>query len=285
VNEFSRMTVVGALEVISSFNSRADMEVLILQWAIERRFELESDAAFVAGVAKIVFSEDLTAQTESGWVSLARAVVEKAIKAPAFRYETEAWQKFVAGLRSDGFEVTFQEVEVSSDSVFESAETKRVAKIVRMLPDTITGMDFREAEDEIVMLLDQCGFNVAKGHLNQALSAFQRAEWSAANGELRNFHESYLDEIAGDLGYNGAGDSKAKRDFLGRLDPPFFLTDYNEWHANNQKPQFVQGLMSRLHPHGAHPGLSEEEDATFRLQISLVTARLFLRRFNQRISR
>lgn len=29
-------------------------------------------------------------------------------------------------------------------------------------------------------------------------------------------------------------------------------------------------------------GLSEEEDATFRLQISLVTARLFLRRYDQR---
>jgi hypothetical protein len=62
------------------------------------------------------------------------------------------------------------------------------------------------------------------------------------------------------------------------------LTEYNEWNENNQKPQYIQGLMSRMHPHGGHPGLSEEEDATFRLQITLVTARLLLRRFRQRLN-
>ncbi len=87
------------------------------------------------------------------------------------------------------------------------------------------------------------------------------------------------------LGYAGADDSKAKRDFLGNLEPPFLLTEYNEWNINNQKPQYVQGLMSRMHPHGGHPGLSEEEDAAFRLHISLVTGRLFLRRFDERCKR
>ncbi|MBB4279347.1 hypothetical protein GGE12_007161 [Rhizobium mongolense] len=43
----------------------------------------------------------------------------------------------------------------------------------------------------------------------------------------------------------------------------------------------IDALMSRMHPHGGHPGLSEEEDATFRLQINLVTARLFLRRLDR----
>jgi len=46
----------------------------------------------------------------------------------------------------------------------------------------------------------------------------------------------------------------------------------------------VQGLMNRMHPHGGHAGLSEEEDATFRLQVTLITARLFLRRLDQRVS-
>lgn len=282
MNEFSRMTVVGALEVIASFNSHADMEVLNVQWGIDGRIDTTSKAARVASVAKIALGEDLVVQTENGWVPLARAVVEKAIKAPDFRHDTDAWRKFVDGLRSDGFEVAFKEVEVTSSSIFGSDETKKVANLVRMLPDNIAGMDFRQAEDEVVMLLEECGFHVAKGHLNHALSAFQRGEWSAANGELRNFYESYLNDIADALGYSGAADSKAKRDFLGNCNPPFLFADYNEWNANTQKPQFVQGLMSRLHPHGGHPGLSEEEDATFRLQVSLVTARLFLRRYNKR---
>lgn len=285
MNEFSRMTVVGALEVIASFTKRADMEVLAIEWAVDGQFEIESEAAFVAGVARIAVHEDPTVQTEIGWVPLTRAVVEKAIKAPNYRQDTEAWAKFVSGLRSDGFNVVFREVEVTSNVVLgsdepRSVETRRVARLVRMLPGNIT--DFGEAEDEIGMLLNECGFQVAQGHLKQAMSAFHRGEWSAANGELRNFYESYLNEIADGLGYSGTGDSKVKRDFLGNLQPPFLLPDYNEWNANNQKPQFVQGLMSRLHPHGGHPGLSEEEDATFRLQISLVTARLFLRRYKQR---
>lgn len=282
MSEFNRMTVVAAVEVIAVFNSHADMEILEVQWGIDGRFETTSKAARVAGVAKIAIDEAPTVMTENGLVSLERALVEKAIKAPAFRHETEEWKKFVYGLRSDGFDVVFKEINVAPRSIFDFEETKTIATLVRKLPDNITGMDFREAEDEIVLLLGECGFHVAKGHLNQCMSAFQRGEWSSANGELRNFYESYLNEIAVELGYTGTGDSKAKRDFLGNLQPPFLLTDYNEWNANPNKPQFVQGLMSRLHPHGGHPGLSEEEDATFRLQISLVTARLFLRRYNQR---
>lgn len=53
-------------------------------------------------------------------------------------------------------------------------------------------------------------------------------EWSAANGELRNFYESYLNEIANALGYAGSEGSKAKRDFLGGIQPPFLPTEYNE---------------------------------------------------------
>ncbi|MCB1468029.1 MAG: hypothetical protein KDK08_13015, partial [Rhizobiaceae bacterium] len=167
---------------------------------------------------------------------------------------------------------------------FGNPRTETTVRLVRMLPSDIPELDFREAEDEVRLLLNRHGFSTARGHLQQAVSAFSRGEWASANGALRNFYESYLNEIALALGQKAGEDSKANRDFLGNLDPPFLLADYNEWNANNQKPQYVQGLMSRMHPHGGHPGLSEEEDATFRLQIMLVTARLLLRRFDQRVS-
>jgi len=63
-----------------------------------------------------------------------------------------------------------------------------------------------------------------------------------------------------------------------------FYTQYNEWENDRGKPAFVLGLWARLHPQGSHPGLSEEDDCTFRLQVTLITARLFLRRLDQRIS-
>ena len=277
---FNRMTIVAAAEVISSFQSHSDMEVLEVQWGIAERCSSSSKTARVASWAKIATEETLDVMSEKGHVSLGRALIEKAISAPSGCQKLDVWRKLVAGLRFDGFEL----VETEIADAPERSRGRKALTLARMLPGEIPGLDFRESESEIVALLDRHGFAITKGHLRQALSAFQRGEWASANGALRNFYESYLNEIASRLGYAGSGDSKAKRDFLGSLEPPFLLADYNEWNANNQKPQYVQGLMSRMHPHGGHPGLSEEEDATFRLQISLVTARLFLRRFDQRRS-
>ena len=284
MSEFNRMTVVAAAEVISDFHSHSDMEVLEVQWGVAGRCSASSKSARVADLARIACEEEIEVLTERGRVNLSRALVEIAISAPEHKRCSAARKRLVAGLRFDGFEVRTTQVEVNSEDCWRSGRTETTVQLVRMLPSDVPGLDFREAESEVTLLLDRRGFTVAKGHLKQAVSAFSRGEWSSANGELRNFHESYLNEIATGLGYAGSGDSKARQDYLGSLRPPFLLVDYNEWNPNNQKPQFVQGLMSRMHPHGGHPGLSEEEDATFRLQISLVTARLFLRRFDHRVT-
>ena len=291
MSEFNRMTIVAAAEVIAAIQSHSDMDVLEVQWGIAGRCSGSSKSARVADLAQIACEEEIEVLTESGQVHLSRALVEFALSAHERQKDSAAWRKLVAGLRFDGFEIRTAEREVDSygfggDPFGDPWERKRVettTELVRMLPSDVPELEFREAESEIALLLDRHRFTVAKGHLKRAVSAFSRGEWSSANGELRNFYESYLNEIAGGLGYTGSGNGKAQRDYLGSLQPPFLLADYNEWNTNNQKPQYVQGLMSRMHPHGGHPGLSEEEDATFRLQISLVTARLFLRRFDQRV--
>ena len=283
MSEFNRMTVVAAAEVMAGFQSHSDMEVLEVQWSIAGRCSASSKSARVADLARIACEEEIEVLTESGQVHLSRALVQTAMSAPKHMRRTPAWRRLVAGLRFDGFEVRTAHMEVDSDGYWQNGRTETTVQLVRMLPSDVPELDFREAESEVALLLDRHGFAVARGHLAQAVSAFSRGEWSSANGELRNFYESYLNEIATGLGYADSGDGKARRDFLGRLQPPFLLVDYNEWNPNNQKPQYVQGLMSRMHPHGGHPGLSEEEDATFRLQVSLVTARLFLRRYDQRV--
>ena len=284
MSEFNRMTIVAAAEVVASFQSHSDMEVLEVQWGIGGRCSNSSKSARVADWARIACDEDVEVLTESGYVHLSRALVGVAIAAPEYQRRAATWKKLVAGLRFDGFELRKAQAEVDSAFSWQSGRTETTVELFRMLPSDVPGLEFREAESEVTLLLDRHGFTIAKGHLAQAVSAFSRGEWSSANGELRNFLESYLNDIANRLGYAGGGDSKARRDYLGSVQPPFLLADYNEWHPNNQKPQFIQGLMSRMHPHGGHPGLSEEEDATFRLQISLVTARLLLRRFDQRVT-
>ena len=289
-SEFNRMTIVAAAEVVAEFKSHSDMEILEVQWGITDEVSASGKAGRVACWAKAAIARTEPpfrngspneVLTENGLMTLERAMIETAIKAPPMVRDKEAWKKLMAGLRLDGFEVV-EGGDGASDGFSFSSRRKNL-QIIRMLPEAIPGLDVREAESEVTALLDVHGFTVPKGHLSRAMSAFQRGEWSGANGELRNFFESYLNEIADRLGYQDS-DSKMKRDFLGGIvSPAFLLSEYNEWHQNNQKPQFVQGLMSRMHPHGGHPGLSEEEDATFRIQITLITARLFLRRFDQRM--
>ncbi len=74
--------------------------------------------------------------------------------------------------------------------------------------------------------------------------------------------------------------SQPRRTILASLKPPFLLRELNEWDDNGLG--FFNGLIKRLHPQGSHPGLSEDEDSTFRLHIVLLTARLVLKRFAAR---
>ncbi|WP_417844366.1 hypothetical protein [Thalassospira sp.] len=284
MNTFNRLTIVAAVEVIADFNSTSEMGVLEVQWNLDQHgISSNGKSARVRDWARIAANLNPQVLTEMGQVPLARALVEMAILAPSNTQQNPEWKKLLAGLRFDGFELVDAKMPTGRIDVFGEPDVETRYELRRMLPQDVPEADFREAASEVEILLDQLSLPVAKGHLQQALSAFQRGEWSSANGELRNFYENYLNEIADDLGFSGSGGSKERRDFLGDgATPPFLLADYNEWNANIQKPQYVQGLMSRMHPHGGHPGLSEEEDATFRLQISLITARLFLRRFQKR---
>jgi hypothetical protein len=71
---------------------------------------------------------------------------------------------------------------------------------------------------------------------------------------------------------------ETRRQFLANCTPPFLNHDLNEW--GNEGKNFVNGTFKRLHPQGAHPGLSDDEDCTFRLHLVLLAARLFLRRLD-----
>lgn len=132
-------------------------------------------------------------------------------------------------------------------------------------------------KSEIEALLERHKMHVALGHLEQVLDNFGRGKWSAANGQLRNLVDSVFDEICIQLEPSSAAMTTAnRRDHLAMRG--FFSEDLNEW-GNNGK-NFVNGMITRLNPQGPHPGLSDADDATFRLHIVLVSIRMFLKRFD-----
>ena len=151
----------------------------------------------------------------------------------------------------------------------------------RALPEAL---DLPQADDEVHALLDLYGFTTARGHLDQAITAHGRGDWAAANSQLRTFVEELFDEIAerlivGAVALPPAGHQR--RLCLAETNPPFFIRELNEW--TGQGTGFLEGFYRRLHPHGAHPGLSDEDDSTFRLHLVLLAARLLLKRLQQRV--
>lgn len=138
------------------------------------------------------------------------------------------------------------------------------------------------AQSEIDRLLLKHGFDTPKGHLNQALDGHARGKWATANSQIRAFFDALLDGIASKLDATAATlpSGQPRRAKLAAVG--FLSRDLNEWADNGTG--FVNGLVRRLHPQGAHPGLSDEQDSTFRLHIILLTALLLLTRYDAQVS-
>jgi len=148
----------------------------------------------------------------------------------------------------------------------------------RTLPEVL---DLPTADDEVHLLLNRYKLNTSLGHLDQAITAHTQGNWASANSQLRTFYESLFDEIAplaDPANGRTAKTGETRRQLLANLSPPFISRDLNEWSDDGKS--FVNGTFKRLHPQGSHPGLSDEEDCTFRLHLVLLVGRLFLRRLD-----
>jgi hypothetical protein len=153
--------------------------------------------------------------------------------------------------------------------------TAEGGQLRRALPAAV---DLPSADDEVHALLNQYGFAVPRGHLDQGIAAHARGDWAAANAQFRPFIESLFDSIAEHLASGAAlpPAGNQRRTWLANRNPPFFLGNLNEW--DGQGRGFIEAFFRRLHPAGAHPGLSDEDDSTFRLHLVLLVARNLLRR-------
>lgn len=280
---FNNMTIMAAARLLDKMHTQAECGGLEVEWGLQGRLN-GSVIAKVTEIANIATTENPIVFTVEGRQSLAKAMIIKAVSANEHIriHNEEDWQKMNIGLRLDGFEIDEERTEKEGSWGQKTVSIKHVLR--PMMPEGIPGTNVTEAENEIIAILTRHGLTIPLGHLQQAINNFSAGSWASANSDFRSFFEGTLNEIAVKLGCPANEKTDVKRKYLGTLTPPFLYEDYNEWNANTQKPQYLQGLWSRLHPHGSHPGLSEEDDCTFRMQITLISVRLFLRRFDKRMS-
>ena len=267
---FSRKTIIGSLDTFERMG-HSEISRFLLEHGLEdvgRPPGSKQQRAVEVG-AYLVKESGLLDEDDRDLVDvIVEANILRAINtctsSGSFLYQEfrKAYPTLHRGLERDGFTV-------------ESGHLQRALPVALDLP---------KADDEVHTLLAHYDFVTARGHLDQAIEAHARGHWAAANGQLRTFIEGLLDEIAELL--NGGAlalppKGRRRQQWLAQLNPPFFIKELNEW--TGKGTGFLEGFYQRLHPEGSHPGLSDEDDSTFRLHLVLLTSRLLLTRLQQRV--
>ncbi len=257
--QFSRRTVLEACNLFGAvFQRHAQFEGLMYRWELDN-FALVPDRSLGMPTRCLNLFRYLRDHPEARYDGrdISDLVVEEAA---TYVFPSDSISEaFVRALERDGYAVEDRQLR-------------------RTLPQVL---DLPAASDEVHVLLDRHNLTTPKGHLDQAIDAHARGNWAGANGQLRTFYESLFDEIAILVDPKNAPQTQAgetRRQLLANLTPPFLSPSLNEW--SNDGKNFVNGVFKRLHPQGSHPGLSDEEDSTFRLHLVLLAARLFLRRLD-----
>jgi hypothetical protein len=263
--QFSRRTILAATDLMADWGN-TNIDRFLLEYGLERtiRGYSRADRANALGRYLVENPDTPSEDGENLTDAIVAKLVEGAIRASfdgyprefsfdSFRQNCPALHR---GLERDGF-------------------TVEDGGLRRALPEIL---DLPRADDEVHALLDSYGFAVSRGHLDQGIAAHARGDWAAANAQFRPFIESLFDSIAEHLAAGAAlpPPGNQRRQWLANRNPPFFLAELNEW--NGQGLGFLEGFFRRLHPAGAHPGLSDEDDSTFRLHLVLLVARNLLRR-------
>jgi hypothetical protein len=267
--QFSRRTILAATDLLPAL-THAEIDRFALEHGLERIFVGNSKVDRVNTLARYLIdhpeelNEDGGNLTDGIVTLLTEGAIGRSVGGyPSYMFDLNIFQeRFPAlnrALERDGFTV--------EDGLLR-----------RTLPQNL---DLPKADDEVHVLLDRHHLVVPKRHLDQGIAAHVRGDWAAANAQFRTFVESLLDEIAGKApappgGYPATG--HPRRQFLAQTTPPFFIARLNEW--SNDGKGFYEGFFRRLHPEGSHPGLSDEEDSTFRFHLVLLVGRHLLRRLD-----
>jgi hypothetical protein len=138
----------------------------------------------------------------------------------------------------------------------------------RLVP-TVPGMRVAEETSLLERALTDRGWTTAAGHYRQALDAFSRGDWAAANGQLRSLLEDVLPAAAERVSGKRPKQPRASIDVL-RAKGALMEGEFD----------LLKGLWDMSQHRGPHPGLSDVEEARFRLVTVTAQCRFLLARLS-----
>lgn len=273
--KINRGAVVVACDILGEIRTNAEIEGLILEHGLDEYVSSGGSVAKTLLAIKKFASKfpDHEVQTDFGPKPIARVVVEKAIELVGWKQgHASLWEKLDRYLQLDGFSL--------DKEVTDHWGSKRIVikSLVASFPELA---ELPATANELDALLSKHGFTVSSRHLSSAKENIAQADWEAANSQCRTFLEAVTNGIADKL-FPAEAASKSsslqKRQLL--VEKGFLSTDKHEFSDGN-KQAYLPGLAKLLHPDGSHPGISNQDDAMFRLQTVIVTTRWLLKRFDQ----
>lgn len=132
----------------------------------------------------------------------------------------------------------------------------------KLVPTTPKPAELATELSQLELDLKDLGLTVASVHYRQAYESFVAGNSEAANGQIRSFMENLLIEVAKRQTTKTRSNAAAALQDL--RDARFF--DEPEW-------QMVRGFWHGIQDKGPHHGLSDEQEALFRLHIATSIAR------------
>lgn len=267
---FSRRTTIAAIDMFEA-KYHADLTAFLMELGPAVYTQIRSDPVSLKNrLSDLKQFVDLNPGATADGEPLVNVIVERAAsflprmpenswsRVPAL---TPAMETFLRVLDMDGYAVT--------DGMLR-----------RTLP---TDIRLPETESELMQLMSKYGLTTPKGHLQQALDAHARGNWAGANGQIRTFFDALLDAITEGVDASAATLATGHPRRAKLASHGFLSIPLNEW--DNDGKGYINGLVRRLHPAGPHPGLSDEDDSTFRLHTVLLTTTLLLRRLDRMMNR
>jgi len=260
---FSRATIADVMSLLKDMNTHASLDNYVYRYSLEEIATGSSLDRRVLAIGKYLMDNPQLPGTISD--NLTYEIVEDVIKrATANEYHFNHYDNEFTNypylrrlLLKDGFRL-------------EDGELIRTFE---------TEIDFSKNETLLERLLNKHNLDVAKGHYKQANNAFNRGDWAACNSQLRSYVEELLNKIAEKITGNTFATSHDAKIALSKCNPPIFYKPLNEWLDDGKG--FFETFWRRLHPAGSHPGLSDEDDSIFRLNLVQISTLEVLRRYDQ----
>lgn len=263
---FSRATITDIMCLLGDMNTHAELNTYVYRYGLEEVAVASSKAQRVLAIGRYLINNPQLPGILSD--NLMYEIVEDTInRAVSNEYyfdsninEFKYYPQLRRLLLKDGFTIDD-------------------GKLIRIVN---SNLDFNNNETLLENLLNKYNLDIAKGHYNQAINAFNRGDWAACNSQLRSYVEELLNKLAKKITQITPTTSQEAKIALAKCNPPIFYKQLNEWLDNGQG--FFETFWKRLHPEGSHPGLSDEYDSMFRLNLVQIATFEVLRRYDQNYS-